>query len=139
MNIKKFHVPNGGLIDGMDKFGRELTMFAASYNRGAGQVTYNICKCCMERTGFEPSHHQIELSEFGVCARCHAVTDVYDLDLLALYKAFGLSNAQIAEKLPLVRKPFSHSKALTEKQILQKVSEELPNVVLIPLETEVKD
>lgn len=139
MTNKKRHVPSDSIMDGLHRFGRELEMFSASYNRGANQITFNICECCLQKTGFKPSHQQIELSEFGACARCHAVTDVYDLDLLAFYKAFRFSNTQIAEKLPLLRKPFSHSKTVTERQILRGVSGELANVGLTSLETGVKD
>ena len=51
---------------------------------------------------------------------------------------FGMPNTQIAERLLLLRKAFSHSRTISEEQILLKVADGLLGVVINPQITQEK-
>jgi hypothetical protein len=62
-----------------------------------------------------------KLTEFGLCGTCGNITRVYDLELLKLYRAFGISNKTIEKYLPKLRQDFPTHPLLQEKEILHLV------------------
>ena len=120
-------------VQGMRTCLRELALFSASCARLAGvRKPVNICPACLERRCLTLAPEAAHLYALGLCGQCDAVTGVFDLDLLKLYRAFDIPADEIAASLPLLRQEFPHRTALRETRILSILSRYLASKVSDP-------
>lgn len=104
----------------------ELSTFSKSYQSALGrQTTFNICPNCLEKRNLSMAEGAAALSDLGQCSHCLQISSVYDLDLLKLYRAFGLTTEDIAGNLPVLRQSFLHRPILTENQVLNLLSQHI--------------
>jgi hypothetical protein len=116
-NTPSDHVRN------MTVFLRELGVFSASCGRlTGGRTLVNICTRCLDRRCLGLIEDAVRLSALGLCGQCQTVSDVYDLGLLRLNRAFGLSGDDIAAHLPLLRQDFPYRPRLSETAVLKRLS-----------------
>lgn len=62
-------------------------------------INPNLCKACLPE-GEAPSYM---VADTGVCGRCGYAGDVWDLALLSVYRAHGLTDEEVHERLPRLR------------------------------------
>lgn len=60
---------------------------------------HNVCTSCVDAR-LRPS---IDVADTGICGKCGTFTDVWDIDLIRLYKDAKLSDSVIFQKLPRLR------------------------------------
>lgn len=125
-------------VKGMRACLRELALFSASCARlgGVGKPV-NICPDCLERRCLSLAPEAAHLCALGLCGHCDAVTGVFDLDLLKLYRAFDIPVDEIAARLPLLRQEFPHRPALRETRILSILSRYLASKVSDPDQSQI--
>ncbi len=103
-----------GFLEALDDFARST----AAVQRSAAPS--NICAQCYR----EAKLHSLKATDFdtiaeiGRCSHCLQVADCIDLDLIALYRSFNVSDRVIAERLPKLRRRMPHLRAATQLQIL---------------------
>jgi hypothetical protein len=110
----------------MSGFLRELGVFSASCSQlPGGRTLVNICTRCLYHRCLGLVEDAVRLSALGLCGQCQTVTEVYDLALLRLYRAFGLSGDEISAHLPLLRQDFPYRARLSETAVLKRLSGQL--------------
>lgn len=86
----------------------------------------NICEKCID-TKPTPS---IVVADTGVCGKCGETNEVWDLEVIHLYKKSGLSDEKIWKYLPRLRS--SHSPSETGRNhSLSEIQEKLADLILI--------
>ena len=105
---------------------RALESFSASYRQGAADcLGYNVCVDCLSASHLAIEPESRELDAYGLCAGCGHIKRVYDLDLLRLYRAYGLQKTTIKAHMPLLRQDFPSRPLICEASILDRLQEAL--------------
>lgn len=63
-------------------------------------INYNICADCHDVESAQPSSN---LADTGVCCACGSISNVWDIELLQLYRGVGISDEVIFRELPRLR------------------------------------
>lgn len=107
---------------GATRFNDALAALEASYSRsGDDRIGFNICADCLATKHLYLKSDSLCLMAHGLCSSCATICLVCDLELLALYRAAGLSNSVIAETMPILRQDFPTRPILSQSAILEKV------------------
>lgn len=62
-------------------------------------MNHNVCENCIEGGG-QPSY---EVADTGICSRCGSVNEVWDIDLLQIYRYAHISDSKVFQTLPRLR------------------------------------
>lgn len=82
-------------------------------------MNHNVCESCVECE----EHPSYEVADTGICSKCGSVNEVWDIDLLKLYRGANISNSKVFQALPRLR--CSHlpgAKVLSLEAIQEKVA-----------------
>lgn len=89
--------------------------------RDSDPVNHNICATCL--TAAEPGRPSPswDVADSGVCGRCGKYADVFDLEVLEICRAAGLSDSQVHRLVPRLRAshgtPGQHAHALEDIRV----------------------